>query len=80
MSSIRRISGYIDTLAPAVLAYRHPGVVARYVKEFGGDRYAAEELFCLQHPTAALANARFAVPDDASDELPLRHGNLLSLG
>jgi hypothetical protein len=29
----------------AVLTYRHPGVVARYVKEFGGDQSAAQELF-----------------------------------
>ena len=29
----------------AVLAYRHPGVLARYVKDFGGDRGDAEELF-----------------------------------
>ena len=29
----------------AVLTYRHPGVVARYLREFGGDESAAEELF-----------------------------------
>ena len=29
----------------AVLTYRHPGVVARYIKDFGGDQGAAEELF-----------------------------------
>jgi hypothetical protein len=28
-----------------VLAYRHPGVVARYIKDFGDDQTAAEELF-----------------------------------
>jgi hypothetical protein len=29
----------------ALVTYRHPGVVARYVKDFGGDHSAAEELF-----------------------------------
>ena len=29
----------------ALLTYRHPGVVARYVRDFGGDQSAAEELF-----------------------------------
>ena len=29
----------------AVLAYKHPAVVARYLKDFGGDQSAAEELF-----------------------------------
>jgi hypothetical protein len=38
-----------QTAAPAslddVLAYRHPGVVRRYLKEHGGTREEAEELF-----------------------------------
>jgi hypothetical protein len=29
----------------AVLSYRHPAVVARYIKDFGGDQGAAEDLF-----------------------------------
>ena len=44
-SSSIEINGTRTVALDAVLAYRHPGVVARYVREFGGDTNAAEELF-----------------------------------
>jgi len=38
---VRTRAGSLD----AVLSYRNPGVVARYLGEFGGGQSAAEELF-----------------------------------
>ena len=44
-TGVAGIAGTPAATLDAVLAYRHPGVLARYVKDFGGDQGAAEELF-----------------------------------